>query len=286
MLTFSLIIALILDRTFEDLQDYRSFQWLGNYYRWLVENWKIDQFGFWAASGFTLLSILLLVGLLNGLFHTAVFGLFELAFYVVIGILCIGPRSLDRDIDVYIDGLEAENPQQLSSATASFAGNAENSESTEALAQVAGNIFVMANRSLYSVIFWLVLVGPVAAVGYRLIERMAMQIQFSDKLDWQSRAVQIMAWMEWIPALLSSYAFMICGSFDAGLSRSQKLPMFAQELDRLNCQRLHQVGLACSGIDTDSEQLDPVDKIKKVRGLVLRSLVVWIAFAGLFQFLT
>ena len=283
MITFSLIIALILDRTFEHLQDYRSFQWLGSYYRWLVENWKIDQLGFWAASGFTLLSILLLVGLLSGLFHNALFGLFELAFYVVIGVLCLGPRSLDRDIDVYIDSLGADNSQQLSSAAARFSGN---SESTEVSAQVAGNIFVMANRSVYSVIFWLVLVGPVAAVGYRLVERMAMQIQFSDKLDWQSRAVQLMAWMEWIPALLSSYAFMICGSFDAGLSRSRQHPMFAQELDRANCQRLRQVGLACSGIDSDSDHLDPVDKIKKVRGLVLRSLVVWIAFAGLFQFLT
>ena len=104
-----------------------------------------------------------------------------LAFYLAIGVLCIGPRSLYRDIDVYIDAPGAEIPQQLSSTTARFAGNAENFESTEV----------------------------------------------SD-----------------------------------------------------------QVGLACSGIDTDSEQQDPVDKIKKVRGLGLRSLVVWIAFAGLFQFLT
>ena len=103
-----------------------------------------------------------------------------LVFYVAIGVICIGPRSLDRDIDVYIDAPGAENPQQLSSAIARFAGNAENFESTE----------------------------------------------ISD-----------------------------------------------------------QVGLACSGIDSDSEQQDPVDKTKKVRGLTLRSLVVWITFAGLFQFL-
>jgi len=286
MFTFSLIIALVLDRTFTELQDYRSFKWLDNYYRWLIGSWKIDRFGFWPTVGITLLSILLIVGLLDGLFNNALFGLFELAFYVVIATLCLGPRSLDRDIDVYIDSLRADDSQQLMSATALFGVDTRNPEVTEGVDQVAGHIFSIANRGLYSVIFWLVLGGPLAAVGYRLIERMALQIEFSGRLEWRNRAVQIMAWMEWIPALLSSYAFMISGSFDNGFSRSQQLPWFGPDVDRVNNWRLHQVGIACSGIDAENGSLSSIDKIKKVRGLILRALVVWLAFAGLYEYLT
>jgi AmpE protein len=285
MFTFSLIIALVLDRIFTELQDYRTFRWLGSYYQWLVDNWKIDKFGFWPAAGIILFSVLLLVGLLDGLFNNAFFGLFELAFYVLIAALCLGPRSLDRDIDVYLDSLTADDSQQQSTAAELFGVDTENIDASKQIDQVAGNIFVMANRGLYSVVFWLVLAGPLAVVAYRLIERLAMLNQFSGRLGWQSRATQIMAWMEWAPTLLSSFAFMVSGSFDAGFSRSQQLPVFGPDVDRVNHRRLHQVGMACSGIDTENGSLHSIDKIKKVRGLILRSLVVWIAFAGLFELL-
>jgi AmpE protein len=286
MLTFSLIIALILDRTFDDLQTYRSYRWLGNYYRWLVENWKIDRLGFWVANGVLLLSILLLVGLLNSLFHNALFGLFELAFYVVIAALCLGPRGLDRDIDEYIDSLGMDDPDRLNRASASLGVDTVSSNQVEAVGQVAGSIFVIANRGHYSVIFWMVLAGPVAAVGYRLLERLAMQNELSVRPDWKRQATQLVAWMEWIPALLSSYAFMICGSFEAGLNRNQQFPVFGGDLADINDRRLRQVGLASTGMDALGEVLDSVEMIKKVRGLVLRSLVAWIAFGALVEYWT
>ena len=285
MSTFSLIIALVLDRSYEDLQGYRNFHWLSSYYRWLVEHWKIDQYGFWFAAGPLLLSILLLIALLDGLFKNALFGVFELAFNVAIAAVCLGPRSLDRDIDVYIDSLGDENSGQTARAATWPGVDAGNPKSDEAIDQLAFGVFVMGNRSLYSVIFWMVLAGPVGVVAYRLCERLAMQFDFSDKLDLQERATQLMGWMEWLPALLSSYAFMICGSFDAGLNRNRHLPVLGQNIADINHQRLHQVGMACSGVDTENNHLSAIDKIKKLRGLVLRSLVAWIVIAALVEFL-
>jgi len=284
MLTISLIIALVLDRIFPDLLAYRSDRWITNYCQLLGDRWKAGRFGPWPMLGFIVVPVLLLISLVNSVFAFGSINLFTLAFYTVVVYLCLGSRSLDRDIDAYIDALtESDHDRAARDAGAMFGADVD-SEPEVQIRQVAGSIFVLANRNLYSVIFWIVVGGPVVLVVYRLLERIAAQNFVSDYQNINHKSRQLMAWLEWIPAHLSGFAFLICGNFDAGLKRLREQSMFEVDVGAVNDSYLQQVGLASIRTEEGVADLPNAELIKASRGLVLRSLVLWIGFVALLEY--
>ena len=284
MLSFSLIIALLLDRIFADLQAYRSDKWLIKYCGLLGDRWNLGQFGPWPRLAFIIIPVLLLVMLFNAVFSSEPPNLLTLAFYIVVVYLCLGSRSLDRDIDAYIEVFSNSDYERATQVARTMLGTDVVSEPDAQVKQVAGGIFVSANRSYYSVIFWMVVGGPVIIVAYRLLERIASLEFVSDNQSLNQPAGKIMAWLEWIPAILSGFAFLICGNFDAGLKRLRDQTMFDFNVSAVNIGYLQQVGLASiRTVDTVTD-LHMLEVIKASRGLILRSLVLWIGAAALFEY--
>jgi membrane protein required for beta-lactamase induction len=93
-----------------------------------------------------------------------------------------------------------------------------------------------------------------------------------------------MAWLEWIPAHLSGFAFLICGNFDAGLKRLREQTMFDVNVSAANESYLQQVGMASIRIEVKLVDLQMIEVIKASRGLLLRSLVLWIGFVALLEY--
>ncbi|TLY47805.1 MAG: hypothetical protein E6K54_05330 [Gammaproteobacteria bacterium] len=77
--------------------------------------------------------------------------------------------------------------------------------------QVHQPIFWQANESLFAVIFWMALLGPIAALIYRLVERSA-HIHASYPALGKS-AQQIRALLDWLPIRLFSMLFALAGNF-------------------------------------------------------------------------
>ncbi|MEE8365742.1 MAG: regulatory signaling modulator protein AmpE [Gammaproteobacteria bacterium] len=284
MLTFSLILALVLDRIFPDFQAYRSDKWLVNYCRLLAKRWNLDRFGVWPMLGFIVVPLLFLVGLVNAVFSGESPNLLSLAFYTAVVYLCLGSRRLDKDIDAYIETFSASDHEQATRAAKTMLGSDVASEPDAQIEQVAGSIFVLANRNFYSVIFWMVVGGPVVLVAYRVLERMASQTFASDIQNLKDTARQIMAWLEWIPAHLSGFAFLICGNFDAGLKRLREQTMFDVNVSAVNESYLQQVGMASIRTEEKLVDLQMVEVVKASRGLVLRALVLWIGMVALLEY--
>lgn len=72
-------------------------------------------------------------------------------------------------------------------------------------------IFWQANESLFAVIFWMALLGPIAALVYRLVERSA-HIHASYPALGKS-AQQVRALLDWLPVRLFSILFALAGNF-------------------------------------------------------------------------
>ncbi len=284
MLTLSLIFALVLDRIFPDLQAYRSDQWLSNYYRLLTKRWHLDQFDLWPMLGFIFVPVLLLISLVNGVFPGESFNLLSLAFYTIVVYLCLGLRSLDRDIDAYIEALSESDFERATRAAKTMPGTGVVSETDPQINQVAGSIFVLANRNYYSIIFWMLVGGPVALVAYRVLERIASRAFVSDIDKLNDTAMRILAWLEWTPARLSGFAFLICGNFDTGLKCLREQAMFDTNASAANESYLRQVGLASIRVEEGATDLQMVELIKASRGLMLRSLVLWIGLVALLEY--
>lgn len=258
MLIVGIILALVLDRSFPALRSYRPSDSLSNYFRWTVSHWVSREWPRRMIPAVIILPVLLLIGLLNSLFQS---GVFSFGFYLLIAFVCLQPAVLNEDVDDWIKEMHNDTSQAGENAL---------------------RLFGLANRSLYTVIFWLVVLGPLAAVAYRLLDRLGAEKGLLGNGVWTGDVLKILSWFEWLPALVSSFLFMVCGNFEAGLKGAQSVPYFASNLQVLNESRLRQVGQA--SLTADKENETGIQLIQRCRGLLLRSLALWIVLAAILDY--
>ncbi len=259
MQTLSLVIVLVLDRIAPTLNEYRRICSLSSHFRWLANNWLPGQLPQRLIPLFLMLPGLLLVGLASQVLQS---GFLAQVFSLIIAFFCMQPGVLNEDVDKLIDELEThtphgQNPQQL---------------------------FGLANKGLCTVIFWFVVLGPLAAVCYRMAVQLSAEKQLGAHQLWTRDVNKLLDLMEWLPAFISSFLFMLCGNFEAGLKASRSLPFFSADLQTLNETRLRQVGVA-SLIGHQDHIHSDIELVRQSRGLLLRSLVLWLVLAALLEYL-
>ncbi len=279
MTFLSILIALLIERSLPQLKRFRRFDWLRDYGRWMVEVLQIDKLGPWAGLALLLAPLLLAVWLLYSIFHSAFFGLFELAFGVVVVYLTLGPRELDPEVDDYLDALDVDEARARASAAAPLLDEETPSELSEQAHTVARSLFSEALIRVYAPIFWFALLGPVAAVVYRLLERLQRHAGLLDESlsGLRGPARELLGWMDWIPARLSLFAYMVAGRFDDGWQAFRRGVTLATDLYEQNIELLRQVGAASIGLPEEIGSAPAAAaEVRKARGLILRSLVIWL----------
>ncbi len=282
----SIVIALLIERVFDQLKTMRGFNWLADYTRWMTEVLHIDRLASWMAIALLFLPLLIVIWILDGLFDHALFGIFELGFNVLIVFACLGPKDLDQQIDFYIDAVETGSDAEKINAAKKIAGDGVVAELAAQATQVSRAIFVEANRRLYAMIFWFLILGPVGAVAYRLFDQFVSQKRIIEGLDAvKAKTRQLIAWIDWLPVHLTLFAYMVSGNFDAGMQSFRKLDKTAADLTEENAEMLRQIGFSSIQVGEIDGNAAAVDCIKKSRGLVLRALIVWVFFAFLFVLL-
>ncbi len=285
MTFLSILIALLLERIAPQLLEYRHFRWLRDYAQWLIDVLHIEQLGRWMAFAILLAPLLVVIWALNGMFEQALFGLFELAFHVVVIFFCLGPRDLDKQVDQYLDALEIGEVQQRAVMAEQITSTTPASDLAAQTVQVCRSLFVEANIRMYAVLFWFVILGPVAALVYRLLDQWYRNGYLPNSLSKvQPETGMLAGWMDWIPARLTLFAYMVSGSFDAGLQAYRRSQHTAINNYQQNCELLESVGFHSLSVEHATTQAQAMDMVRKARGLILRSLVVWLALIAFINF--
>ena len=260
MLSISLIIALVLDRILPSLQHYRKDLSASKYFRWVEKTILIKGLPPRLIPLVLLLPALLLVALSGVFFKDS---LMALVYFTFIAFVCLEPHILNEEVDTWLRELARDDFTET---------------------QTPDELFSRANRSLYTVIFWLVVAGPTFAVAYRLMEKLCVQKSLSADQVWKKDVVKVLAWIEWLPAFLSSYLFLIGGNFDAGIKQARSIPLFDSDLEALNATRLQQVGKAALQINDSEDSQTRIEFLRRSRGLLLRVLVLWLLLAVLLDY--
>lgn len=261
MLSFSLVLALVLDRIVPTLQNYVNKYQLHTTTSWLLKQGLTKSISSRLLPYYLILPPLLIVAVFVKLFSFS--AVFELGLNLIIVFICLQPRVLNEEVDETIRALETTN----SSAP----------EDIEKL-------FFNANRGLFSVIFWMVVAGPIWVVGYRMLENLLTLNEVPERQKWENDVYRIVSWLEWLPALISSYLFMICGNFEAGIKVLRKLSFLAEDIGELNQSRLRETGLAAVRISISDAESFTADTLRRSRGMLLRTLVVWLLLAVLIDY--
>jgi membrane protein required for beta-lactamase induction len=286
MTFLSILIALLIERIAPQLVEFRRFQWLRDYGQWLVEVLHIEKLGSWMTFAILLAPLLIVMWVLNGMFEHALFGLFELAFNVIVVFLCIGPRDLDKQIDHYLDAIDIGDEQQRFASASRLTTDTPATELSAQAVQVCKSLFIEANIRVYAVLFWFVVLGPVAAVMYRLLDQWYRKAYLPESLSGIHSEIGMLAgWLDWIPTRLTMFAYMISGSFDAGLQAYRSMQHTAINAYHQNCEFLQSVGFHSLSVDDAGSKALAMDMVRKSRGLILRSLVVWLVLILFVSFL-
>jgi len=80
------------------------------------------------------------------------------------------------------------------------------------LKSVQGHLVWQAYQSFFAVIFWYALLGPLAALAYRLL---ALSAEHAEQPALRERAVQVRHGFDWLPVRVLAASFALVGNFAA-----------------------------------------------------------------------
>ncbi|MCB1606836.1 MAG: hypothetical protein KDI71_07660, partial [Xanthomonadales bacterium] len=117
----------------------------------------------------------LLVLLVHRALGSAIFGLIGILIAAIVLYYSWGPRDLDADVS---DLATATDPELRQRALAALGASAEDNQPADRVELV----FHQALKRWFGVLFWFVLFGPAAAIGFRLVQLLNDSKQIANQL--------------------------------------------------------------------------------------------------------
>lgn len=270
MALICIIIGLILEHSAEFVRDFRNFHWFDRYSQWLINH--LPGLSNQGASSIVilLLPVMLLTLVIQNSLVDVLYGLLSLIFGLVVFVYCLGPRDLNRDIDGYLNARENGEEEQAQKFASAIMGKEAPTAPDQQIPEVMHAILSESNDRIFSVIFWFIVLGPFGALLYRLTAH-TMHTARNGTLS--AAAKKLQAILGWAPAHLVAVGYALTGNYE-GASASYRNKNSFDELSDANFQTLTTAGL---GALRDCAPGEETACIRATRGLVLRTLVVWLA---------
>jgi len=285
----ALLIGLVVERLATQLFHWRRMRWLD----------RIIDSGFNQARRLASWPPLLLIILLAILLVLPVFavilllggtlaGFTYLLLAIVVLFFSLGPHDIGEDVDDYCEALESENEEDIMQAAKAIVEGDVPSDSLQRIRCVEESVCVQANNRLFAVIFWFMLLGPLAAWAYRatdLIRRRAVFNAAREEVDEaaaeriRDAAVTLHGWFAWIPARLTAVGYATAGHFDEALA-AMRAPaeQTGLSLSEQNDKLLARVGVAALALQEDPDE-SMTDRGARgaaaANRLVFRLLLIW-----------
>lgn len=275
----ALLIALALIWWVPQVRAWRHFGWFG---RWVAHCASVRGAGrVLLVLAPPVIAVVVIAALLGSVGWLAILWL---AFAVLVLVCTFGPRHLESDIDAVLGAGDAATREQMAQALRVHA------DDDAALPLQAGALveatMLSALKRRFGVIFWFVLLGPGAALLYRL----AQQLGDHADTDADSRSVarRFAEAMDWPASHLMVFAMALVSDFEAVIGawrawhRSPTRSPWTFEPGFLGA-------VARAGVDADIEAGDEGDidtdnallELADTRRLLGRVLLVWLAVMAL-----
>lgn len=241
------LLALSMERFF-DWTNLRNWSWFATYQRMVVQ--RFNNTAAYLVLAAVIIPILLAVNLLSFALSGVLYGFATLIFQLVVLIYCLGPQNL------WAEMLGANN----------------NLNQTE-----VGSIFIEANKRIFAVVFWFILLGPVGAVLYRTVSLSITDLNKQGAAPVLVQSARMLeAILNWLPIRAFTLIFALGGHFTKAFNYWRK--KVGQGLDS-NEILITECGAAALG-DEGSIALDGSPQ-KSAIGLLDRAFVITLVFVAM-----
>jgi len=274
MALICILIGIIFERASDTLENLRNFEWYDNYSRWLLKTLPGLTSQNRSSIIILLLPVILITAILQGWFEDQLLGLIELLFGLVIFAFCLGPKDLNRQINNYLEARESGDEEKSQEEANNIMQKEAPSDPDQQVVEVMRSILHEPNDRFFSVIFWFVILGPLGALLYRLTTH-TMRTTTSAVLG--EAATQLHAILAWAPAHLAAIGYALTGNYEGA---KQQFYSKTRQENLLECNYLTLI-TAGQGALKDCTPGNETSCIRSARALVLRTLVVWLAFIAI-----
>ena len=224
----------------------------------------------WLVLSVVVLLPVALLGLLLVVIEPVAYGLLALPIHLLVVIYSLGRGDLLGDLGPFRDAWRREDLQAAAHvAKRDLDICADSGE--QLLEQVEEHLLWEAYQSFFAVIFWYFLLGPVAALSYRLL---ALAEEHGQNPAVVERATQLRHAFDWVPVRLLAASFALVGNFVA-VSR-----VMLHELLNWNisaAQLIEKVGLVAGEIPAPVAGAEGINNLDRIWDLLLRAAVLWYA---------
>jgi AmpE protein len=285
----ALLIGLLIERLATQLFHWRRLRWID----------KIIDFGFEKAKRVSNWPALIPVVLLAVVLVLPVFavifvlggtlaGFSYLILAVVVLFFSLGPRDIGEEVAEYCQALEAEEEEDIRNAAKALVEGDVPDDPRQRIKRVEEAVCVQANNRLFAIVFWFVLLGPLAAWTYRVTDMIRRRAVFAagrteepegNIVLLRDAAVMLHGWLAWIPARLTAVGYATAGHFDEAIA-AMRAP--TEQRDATTSEHSENL-LARVGVAALALRDEPDESITErgVRGansanqLVFRQLIIW-----------
>lgn len=224
----------------------------------------------WLVLALLVLLPVAVLGLLLLVLNPIAYGLLALPVHLLVVIYSLGRGDLLAGLGPFRDAWRREDLQAAAHvAKRDLDICADSGE--QLLERVEGHLLWQAYQSFFAVIFWYFLLGPVAALSYRLL---ALAVEHGKSPALVERAAQLRHAFDWLPVRLLAASFALVGNFVA-VSR-----VMLHELLNWNisaAQLVERVGLVAGEIPAPVTGAEGITCLDRIWELLLRAAVLWYA---------
>ncbi|MDX9684385.1 regulatory signaling modulator protein AmpE [Pseudomonas protegens] len=246
----------------------RDGWWLGELAR-LESSPRMAGHPWWLLIVMVLLPVALL-GLLLLVLEPIAYGLLALPVHLLVVIYALGRGDLLGELGPFRDAWRREDLQAAAHVAERDLGIcAENGE--QLLERVQGHLLWQAFQSFFAVIFWYFLLGPVAALSYRLL---ALAAEHGKNPALVERAGQLRHAFDWLPVRLLAASFALVGNFVA-VGRVMLHELLNWHIGA--AQLVEKVGLVAAEIPPPEVGPEGINSLDHIWELLLRAAVLWYA---------
>jgi len=285
----ALLIGLVIERLATQLFHWRRMRWMDRLIDFGFR--QADRLATWPAIiPVILLAVVLVLPVFAVIWSlgSTLAGFTYLFLAIVVLFFSLGPQDIGEEVGEYCRALESGDDEQVDNAAKAIVEDAVPEDADERTSCVEAAVCVQANNRLFAVVFWFVILGPLAAWAYRATDLIRRRAVFTAARDEQAdgnsarvrdAAEMLHGWLAWIPARLTAVGYAAAGHMDEALA-ALRAP--TEDKDATTSERsenlLARVGIAALALQSRPEETATERAIRGAQAanhLVFKLLLIW-----------
>ncbi|TFF42254.1 regulatory signaling modulator protein AmpE [Pseudomonas sp. RIT623] len=232
----------------------------------------------WSTLAILILAPVALLVLLLHVLEPVAYGLLALPVHLLVLIYSLGRGDVKAALGPFRDAWRRGDEQAALHVAERDLGLAAD-DAPGLITRVQGHLLWQAYQSFFAVIFWYFLLGPGAALAYRLL---ALTTEHSRQPALQALAGQLRHALDWLPVRVMTVSFALVGNFVA-VTR-----VMLHELLDWHVSAGHlvaKVGRVADDIAEEEDRQRSLERLDSLWELLLRCAVLWYACFALWTVL-